>query len=212
MEELSGRARGIGAKVKAYRVSLVGIMALCLGACSSMPPKNLDNLCVIFDEKQNWYDAAIETREKWGIPVHIPMAVMYQESRFKHDAQPPMRYFLWIIPIGRASDAYGYPQAKTPVWGEYVDDTGNWFADRDDFEDAIDFIGWYMNRSHKINKVSKWDTYGQYLNYHEGQGGYRRGSYKSKPWLVAVAKKVEARAKRYSEQYWGCKEALRDRW
>jgi len=177
-----------------------------------MPPKNLDNLCVMFDEKQDWYDAAIEAREKWGVPVHIPMAVMHQESRFRHDAQPPMRYFLWIIPIGRASDAYGYPQAKNAVWGEYVEDTGNWFADRDDFEDAIDFIGWYMNRSHKINKVSKWDTYAQYLNYHEGQGGYRRGSYKSKPWLLAVAKKVEARAKRYSEQYWGCKDELRERW
>jgi hypothetical protein len=183
-----------------------------LNGCATSRPKNPDNICDIFYEKRDWYEAAVETREKWGAPVHIPMAIMHQESNFQSDAQPPMRYFLWIIPIGRASDAYGFSQAKTPVWGEYVDDTGVWFADRDDFSDAIDFIGWYMNRTNKINKVSKWDAYAQYLNYHEGQGGYRRGSYKSKPWLLGVARKVDARAKRYSEQYWGCKDDLAQNW
>ncbi|KZX71247.1 hypothetical protein A3715_12985 [Oleiphilus sp. HI0009] len=192
---------------------IITLLALTqLVGCATAPPKNPDNLCDIFYEKSDWYEAAIETRERWGAPVHIPMAIMYQESRFKYDAQPPMEYFLWIIPIGRASDAYGYSQAKTPVWGEYQDDAGGWFAERDDFEDAIDFVGWYMNRTNKMNKVSKWDAYAQYLNYHEGQGGYRRGSYKSKPWLMGVARKVEARAKKYSEQYWGCKDDLASSW
>ena len=186
--------------------------ALVLSSCSTLPPQNPDNICAIFEEHRDWYEAAIETREKWGAPVHIPMAIMHQESGFRYDAAPPMEYFLWIIPTGRASDAYGYSQAKTPVWGEYVDDAGSWFSDRDEFDDAIDFIGWYMDRTHRVNKVSKWDTYGQYLNYHEGRGGYRRGSYKKKPWLVKVARKVEARAKRYSEQYWGCKDELSRGW
>lgn len=188
------------------------LLASQLIACATSPPSNPDNLCDIFYEKRDWYDAAVETRERWGVPVQIPMAIMYQESRFQYDAQPPMEYFLWIIPIGRASDAYGYSQAKTPVWGEYQDDAGGMFAERDDFEDAIDFVGWYMNRTAKINKVSKWDAYAQYLNYHEGQGGYRRGSYKSKPWLTQVARKVEARSKRYGEQYWGCKDDLAEGW
>lgn len=191
---------------------IVLVIGLQLVGCATSPPKNPDNLCDIFYEKPDWYDAAIETRERWGVPVQIPMAIMYQESRFKYDAQPPMEYFLWFIPIGRASDAYGYSQAKTPVWGEYQDDAGGMFAGRDDFEDAIDFVGWYMNRTAKINKVSKWDAYAQYLNYHEGQGGYRRGSYKSKPWLTQVARKVEARSKRYGEQYWGCKGDLAEGW
>lgn len=191
-------------------VMLIAVMQL-LG-CATSPPKNLDNICDIFYEKRDWYEAAVETRERWGTPVHIPMAIMHQESRFKYDAQPPMEYFLWIIPVGRASDAYGYSQAKTPVWGEYQDDAGGWFAERDDFADAIDFVGWYMNRTAKINKVSKWDAYAHYLNYHEGQGGYRRGSYNAKPWLKKVARKVEARAKRYSEQYWGCKDDLAEGW
>lgn len=194
------------------RAFLVFLIASQLIACATSPPSNPDNLCDIFYEKRDWYEAAVETRERWGVPVQIPMAIMYQESRFQYDAQPPMEYFLWIIPIGRASDAYGYSQAKTPVWGEYQDDAGGMFAERDDFEDAIDFVGWYMNRTAKINNVSKWDAYAQYLNYHEGQGGYRRGSYKSKPWLTQVARKVEARSKRYGEQYWGCKDDLAEGW
>jgi hypothetical protein len=191
---------------------LVLITLISLGACSTLPPKQPDNICAIFEQYPSWHDAALETRERWGAPVHIPMAIMYQESRFVHDAQPPMDYFLWIIPIGRASDAYGYPQAKDAVWGEYQEEAGAWFASRDDFDDAIDFIGWYMNRSAKRNNVSKWDPKHQYLNYHEGHGGYRRGSYKSKSWLIGVSNKVQARAERYSQQYWGCKDNLDTSW
>ena len=36
-----------------------------------------------------------------------------------------MEYFLGFIPIGRASDAYGYAQAKTMTWDDYVRETGN---------------------------------------------------------------------------------------
>jgi len=190
---------------------ILSVLLIMVG-CATVPPSNKDNICEIFREKPDWYDAAITTREKWGAPVQIPLAIMYQESSFKYDAQPPMEYFLWVIPIGRASDAYGYSQAKTPVWDEYVSEAGSFFSDRDDFADAVDFIGWYIDRTHRINKVSKWNAYAQYLNYHEGQGGYRRGSYQEKPWLMKVARKVEARAKRYGQQFWGCKEELSRNW
>ncbi len=191
-------------------VLLSGVVLL--SSCASLPPQSPDNLCHIFEEKYDWYEAAIDAKERWGVPVHIPMAIMHQESSFRHDAAPPMQYFLWFIPVGRASDAYGYPQAKDAVWAEYQQQSGNTFADRDDFEDAIDFIAWYMDRTARVNKVSKWDAYAQYLNYHEGQGGYRRGSYERKPWLKSVARKVATRAKRYSEQFWACKEELGRNW
>lgn len=194
------------------RVGVVTFSVVLLSACATLPPEQPHDICKVFKEKPDWHEAALDMKERWGVPVHIPMAIMYQESSFKYDAAPPMEYFLGFIPIGRASDAYGYSQAKTPVWGEYIEDAGSAFADRDDFEDAIDFVGWYMNRSSKINKVSKWDTYAQYLNYHEGHGGYRRGTYQKKPWLIKVARKVEARAKKYSEQYWGCKDDLNVGW
>lgn len=201
----------VGLRILRCTLAFFALVAF-LGGCAVTPPSKPDDICHMFEERPDWHEAALETRERWGAPVHIPMAIMHQESRFRHDAAPPMEYFLWIIPIGRASDAYGYPQAKTPVWSEYLEQSDRWFAERDDFEDAIDFIGWYMNRTSQINKVSKWDAYGQYLNYHEGQGGYRRGSYKNKAWLMRVARKVEARAKRYSEQYWRCKDELSSGW
>jgi len=30
-----------------------------------------------------------------------------------------------------------------------------------------------------------------YLAYHEGRGGYKKGSYKSKPWLLSVSSDVQ---------------------
>ncbi|QSE75688.1 hypothetical protein JXZ74_09305 [Aeromonas media] len=180
---------------------------MALTACSSRPPAQPENLCQIFREKPEWHKAALEMNEKWGTPVHVVMAMMYQESSFVHDAQPPMQYFLFI-PTGRASSAYGYAQVKDETWDDYQRETGNGWSDRDDFADAIDFMGWYTNKAQRLNGTSKWDAYGQYLNYHEGWGGYRRGSYRSKGWLMKVSRKVEARAQRYGAQYRQCKDRL----
>lgn len=76
----------------------------------------------------------------------------------------------------------------------------------------MDFMGWFIYKTNKINGVSKWDARAQYLNYHEGWGGYRRGTYKSKAWLVKVAAKVDDRAKRYAAQYKTCQEDLDSSW
>lgn len=188
-------------------------MALFLGACSTTQPQKRENLCHIFEEKSDWYDAAADMREKWGVPIHVPMAMMYQESSFRHNAKPPRDYVLFgLIPWGRVSSAYGYAQAKTMTWNDYVRETGNSFADRDDFDDAIDFMGWFISKTHKINKISKWDAGAQYLNYHEGWGGYKRKSYRKKGWLVKVANKVNARSKRYAGQMKKCEDDLDDNW
>ena len=183
-----------------------------LSGCATSPPKSPDNLCDIFQEHRSWYEAVKDTRDKWGVPVHVPLAMMYQESSFKHNAAPPMEYFLGFIPIGRASDAYGYAQAKTMTWDDYVRETGNSWSSRSNFDDAMDFMGWFIYKTNKINGVSKWDARAQYLNYHEGWGGYRRGTYKSKAWLVKVAAKVDDRAKRYAAQYKTCQEDLDSSW
>ncbi|QSX36218.1 transglycosylase SLT domain-containing protein [Shewanella sedimentimangrovi] len=192
--------------------AVLPLLLLSLGGCATSPPKDPDNLCAIFKEHRGWYDAAVATRDKWGVPVHVPLAMMYQESSFKHDAAPPMEYVLGFIPIGRASDAYGYAQAKTLTWDDYVRETDNGWASRSDFDDAMDFMGWFITKTHKLNGVSKWDARAQYLNYHEGWGGYRRGTHKGKPWLLKVAAKVDARSKRYAAQYKGCKEDLDSSW
>jgi len=191
------------------KISLCTALIVLLSACaSSKPPKDISNLCEIFESKPHWYKAAKKSSKKWGGPIHLPMAIMYQESRFKANAKPPMEYFLGIIPTGRASNAYGYSQALKSTWSEYQKSVGSSFKDRDNFANAFDFIQWYMDKTYKRNSVSKWDAYAQYLNYHEGQGGYSRGSYKSKQWLINVAKKVEARSKQYSTQLASCKTRL----
>lgn len=186
--------------------------AAVLSGCATAPPKQPDNICKIFEEKEDWYYDARDAQDKWGSPKHVLMAMMYQESSFRHDAAPPMEYFLGFIPIGRASSAYGYSQAKTPTWQDYIRETGNSGADRDDFEDAIDFMAWFVNKTHKVNGISKWDAYAQYLNYHEGWGGYKRGTYRKKKWLMSVANKVKHRAGRYGAQLKKCEAELDKSW
>lgn len=192
---------------------IVFLVTLLCVACSTTPPKNKNDLCKIFEEKDDWYDAAVDMRDKWGVPIHVPMAMMYQESSFRDDARPPRDYiFFGLIPWGRVSSAYGYSQAKTPTWADYVRETGNSGADRDDFEDALDFMGWFISKTYKINGISKWDAYAQYLNYHEGWGGYKRKTYLKKPWLIEVSKKVKARSLRYAKQLKSCEDELSSGW
>jgi hypothetical protein len=50
----------------------------------------------------------------------------------------------------------------------------------------------------------KSDVYNQYLAYHEGHAGFRRGSYKKKKWLMKIAKSVQKRAINYSAQLARC--------
>jgi hypothetical protein len=183
---------------------------LVLSGCSTYQPRKVDNICDIFWGETDWYEAAREAQRKWGTPMHVTMAIMHQESRFVDDAQPARPWFLGLIPLPRDSSAYGYAQAQDPVWEEYQRFSGNSGADRDNFEDAIDFIGWYTYGTHKRLKLSKWDAYGQYLAYHEGRGGYERKTYQKKPWLKNVAKKVKMRAMWYNQQLKTCKAELDD--
>jgi len=190
--------------------NLVISLFLLLAGCSTYQPSHLDNICHIFFGDTDWYEAAREAERQWGTPIFVMMAIMHQESRFIDDAQPERDWFLGIVPLPRDSSAYGYAQAQDPAWEDYMSQNDNWGADRDNFEDAIDFIGWYTNGSQKRLKVSKWDVYGQYLAYHEGRGGYERKTYQGKPWLKNVAKKVKLRAYWYNQQLKTCKADLDD--
>jgi hypothetical protein len=70
-------------------------------------------------------------------------------------------------------------------------------ADRTNFADASDFVGWYMHTNLRRNGVPLHDAYRQYLAYHEGHGGYARGTYNGKSWLPPVARDVQNWANRY---------------
>ena len=156
-------------------------LAIASSGCSVSPPSNPNNLCSIFQEKDSWYSAAHKVHDKYGIPIHVAMAIMHQESGFVEDAKPPMRWFLFI-PYGRGSSAYGC----------------------DDFADALDFIAWYMTKTKAVNGISLSDAYNQYLNYHEGWSGFKNGSYRSKDWLLKTARGVQQRADSYKQQLLHC--------
>ncbi len=190
-------------------VSWLVVLALVSG-CTTSPPADVDNICSIFFEKDDWYEQAADARDEWGSPIPVMMAIMHQESRFVADARPPRRWFLGFIPGPRPSDAYGYSQALDSTWETYERSSGNYGADRDEFADAIDFIGWYNEQSHRRNGIARNDTYNLYLAYHEGQGGHSRGTHHGKQWLLKVARKVQNRADSYRVQLNVCEEKLQD--
>lgn len=185
-------------------LALLIITLIVISGCQQTPPKSVDDLCAVFDEKPRWYKKARKSQKKWGTPLHVQMAIMRQESGFRFDARPARKKILGFIPGRRKSSAYGFAQVKNDTWDWYRRSTGNRGADRDDFADAIDFIGWYTNLSQRKLGISKWDAKNQYLAYHEGHGGYQRKTWRAKPWLMQVANKVEATARRYSAQLKAC--------
>ena len=117
------------------------LAGIIMTACTSAPPQSQDNLCAIFDEYPEWYDAAKESEENWGTPPHILMSFVKHESAFVDDAKPPRDWFLFI-PLPRGSSAKGYAQAQNAAWDEYQEENGGLFKSRSDMDDALDFIGW----------------------------------------------------------------------
>jgi len=193
------------------KLSVSKVILLCavfaVSSCATYKPSKIDDVCHIFRGETDWYKAARSAKKRWGTPIPVMMAIIKQESSFRHNVRPDRPKFLFI-PLPRRSSAYGYAQAQDPAWNDYRRDTGNWTHDRDEFSDAINFVGWYTDKSHKNLGLSKWDAYKQYLAYHEGWGGYKSGSYKKKKFLSGVAAKVKREADTYNVQLKKCQPAL----
>ncbi len=181
---------------------------LITACASSGPPVSTSDVCKIFKEKRSWYKAAKKNEDRWDIPVSVTMAIIKQESSFIASAKPGRTKLLGFIPWKRESSAKGYAQAIDGTWELYLKDRGSWFKSRNDFDDAVDFIGWYNSKSVKQLKIEKHNARALYLAYHEGRGGYRRGSHRTKPWLLVVADKVQRQSDRYNLQYQKCKKKL----
>ncbi|MCB1694076.1 MAG: transglycosylase SLT domain-containing protein [Pseudomonadales bacterium] len=188
------------------------LLVVTLGGCASAPPENKENICEIFREKGGWYKDARHASNRWGAPIPVMMSFMYQESGFRSGAKPPRTKILWIIPGPRPASAKGYSQATNETWSAYKKATGQWIADRNDFDDAIDFMGWYIDQSYRRNRIAKDDAYNQYLAYHEGQGGYAKRTYRKKKWLLKTASTVQRRASMYSSQLKSCQKEFETPW
>jgi hypothetical protein len=208
-----GEPRGSG------RRSFLGALSVLLGlslalpwvGCVTSPPSEPDDLCSIFGEKRSWFRSAERSYDRWGVPASVQLAIIHQESSFRATARPPRGRFLWIFPGSRPSSAYGYGQVIDETWRRYEDRAGRPGADRDDFGDVSDFIGWYGDHIHHQTGIQKHEAGRLYMAYHEGPAGFRRGSHQGKQWLQRVARKVDSRAARYQGQYDVCRERLAKR-
>lgn len=188
---------------------LTAILLATLHACASQPPDEPEDICAIFDEKSGWYKHARAAQKRWGMPVPVGMSFIFKESSYRSDARPDRDKLLWVIPWTRPSSAYGYAQATNEAWKDYKRETGHRFVGRDDIRDALDFIGWYNDRSHRMLGLSKADAYSLYLAYYVGPTGFKRGVWKSQPAVQGYARRVADRAYRYQQQLNRCEKKLK---
>lgn len=202
-----------GGELMAISIRKVGLLlalAISLSACYPPQPHQTQNICEIFAQYPSWYWDAKQTQDKWGVPVAVQMAIMYQESGFQATAEPMIKVknrFQKITSWKRESTALGYCQALVHTWQCYEKSTGR-DVSRDEFAAASDFIGWYANTAKQIAKIQPTDAYDLYLAYHEGLGGYHSHSFWRKPWLIVIAHKVEAHALTYAQQLSTCESSI----
>ena len=181
------------------------ICFLFISACSSIP-KNTADGCSIFSERYLWYKHAKKTEQKWGTPIYIQLAIIKMESDFDWLAKPERKKIFKVIPFKRPSSSFGYSQAVKGTWKQYKQETNNPLATRVRFKDSVDFIGWDINKTEKILKISKKDAFKQYIAYHEGWGNYK--NYKSNQKVILLAKKVQNQSNKYKNQLDKCSGTL----
>ncbi|MEW9804850.1 hypothetical protein ABUE31_02470 [Mesorhizobium sp. ZMM04-5] len=193
--------------VKIAGLTLVAALAAALPGRSAAPLE-IDNVCAVFSQKAGWFEdwqqAAEETQRERGVPVPVLMATLRKESAFQHDAKPPRTFLLGFIPWKRVSSAYGYSQALDGTWAQYQKETGNASAKRTNFKDAVDFVGWYHDKTARQFGIAKDDAYNLYLAYYFGWTGYGRGDWKERPGLQAYARQTEEMARDYAAQLKTC--------
>lgn len=180
---------------------------LLLSGCASVP-HHTTNACAIFNQHDgffnNWRSETKKAERHYGVPAPILLATIYVESGFRSNARPPRTKLFGFIPWKRPSSAYGYSQALDGTWSRYKAETGHFLARRNNFGDAVDFAGWFHQKSHLANNIPLNDPYHLYLAYHSGQSGYARGSYRGNSAALYGAKRFTKMAYRYAAQLRRC--------
>ena len=190
------------------KITLLNFVILSvLVSCNSIP-KNTGNACSIFSEHYLWYKYVKSSSEKYGAPVHVILAFVKKESGFDRYARPARTKLFKIIPYKRPSSSFGYSQAVKKTWEQYKKETNNPLALRTRFYDSVMFIGYYINKTHKINKIPLNDSYRQYLNYYLGWGNYAKKVYKTDKKAIIFAKSVQKQSNIYRKQLKSCKKSL----
>ena len=178
-----------------------------LVSCNTTP-KYPENACKIFGQNYLWYKYVKKSSEEYDVPIHIALAFVNKESGFKPWARPKRTKLFKVIPYKRPSSSLGYSQAVKKTWELYKTETNNPLALRTRFKDSVMFIGWYIKKTNKINKIPLGDPYRQYLNYYLGWGNYAKKVYKTDKKAIIFAKSVEKQSKIYKNQLKECQKGL----
>ncbi len=191
------------------RILAAALAVAAVSACSSSGPKdvrpsNVADLCAIYRDNPHWATAAAQAEARWSAPQEVKMAIIWRESTFRGDARPPYRTVMGVPTGRRLSSAFGFPQAIDGTWEWYQRETGARRADRTNFTDSVDFVGWYVAKTRSSNGIPAHDAFNQYLAYHEGHAGYRNGSWRRKPEVQRAAAQVAQQAERYRQQRARC--------
>ena len=176
-------------------------------SCSSIP-KYPNNACKVFGENYLWYKSIKKSSETYKAPIHIILAFVNKESGFNRWAKPKRNKLFKIIPYKRPSSSFGYSQAVNKTWELYKKETDSPLALRTRFKDSVMFIGWYISKTNKINKIPLNDSYRQYLNYYLGWGNYSKKVYKTDKNAIIYAKNVEKQSNIYKKQLKECQKSL----
>ena len=193
---------------KILNKSLIYLFFLSFLASFSSVPKYPQNACKIFGENYLWYKSAKKSSETYGAPVHMILAFVKKESGFNRWAKPKRKKLFKVLPYKRPSSSFGYSQAVNKTWELYKNETNNPLALRSRFKDSVMFIGWYIKKTNKINKIPFNDSYRQYLNYYLGWGAYSKKVYKIDKKAIIFAKSVEKQSKIYKKQLRECQKSL----
>ena len=193
------------------RALILSAAAALAGCVTNDRPDDPGDACSIFENQDGWWRSVKRAERRWGAPPALQLAIIRQESGFRHNARPPRGRFLFFFPGARASSAHGYAQALRSTWEEYEHARGDSGVDRNEFSDATDFVSWYTSRTHREFGVPYSDARSHYLAYHEGRGGFSRGSHRGNSTLLSAADRVQSYRDAYQAQLDRCEGRL-NRW
>jgi len=192
----------------------LGVTGAVLSACTTTHtmPDDPGDACDMFQHQNGWWRAVRASEQRCGASPALQLAIIRQESGFRYRARPPEKHVLWIIPAGRVTTAHGYSQALNQTWDQYKRARGDDGVDRTEFSDATDFVAWFVSRSKSELGIPYSDARSHYLAYHEGRGGYARGSYRGDAALMSSARRVQGYYDTYAGQLARCQGELSRGW
>jgi hypothetical protein len=173
---------------------------LALSSCSENETKvdKSTGVCKIISQHSGWNKSLKKAQDNYNLSPAFAMAIIYQESNF--DANASSKY----------SSAHGYAQAINGTWKNFQKDVKT-NAKRNNFDDSVQFMGWYMSSLSKSLKLNMSDSTNLYMAYMLGATGfkrYRAGTFKNKNKIIEdkkIAAKVTSYAKIYESQFKKCK-------